>query len=521
MSQGEAGAVFPASVDPMTKEYILQIRNLSMSFPGIQALSSVRLDVERGSVHALMGENGAGKSTLAKILAGFYLPDAGEILYRGRRIRFRGPHDALRQGISMIHQELLPFPDLTVTENIFMGRESASPLLGWLNKRQMNREAAQVLERLGVRLLPLKKMKELRVAEMQAVEIAKALIHRAEVIIMDEPTSAISQPEVEALFEVIRDLQRQHVAVIYISHRMDEVFRIADAVTILRDGCDVAAHPIDRLSPDRLIALMVGRELTGNPPPSSAIPGDVALRVSGLTRAGEFQDVHFEVRRGEILGIAGLMGAGRTELACALFGLAPPDAGEIQVQGRSLRIVHPRDALANGIAMVNEDRKGYGLVMKMSVKHNLTLASLRICCRRLWIDRRKENSVADDRIRAFSIRTLSRNQRVAYLSGGNQQKVVIAKALLSNPDVLILDEPTRGIDIGAKAEVFAIIRGLAEAGKAVIMISSELPEILSLSTRILVMQEGRITAQLDPRQTTQEEIMRYAMPGRKGRKSDA
>jgi inositol transport system ATP-binding protein len=505
----------------MEKQYVLQARNLTKSFPGVQALSGVKLDVEKGAVHALMGENGAGKSTLMKILAGFFPPDSGEVLFRGKRLRLRSPHDALRQGISMIHQELLPFPELTVAENIFMGRELVFSAMGWLKKRPMQREASRLLDRLGVRISPWRKMKELSVAEAQSVEIAKALIHHAEVIIMDEPTSAISRSEVDALFQVVRDLKRQGVAVIYISHRMDEVFDIADTVTVLRDGCCIATHEIGSLDPDRLVALMVGRELAAASPCASASPVSVALKVCGLTRTGKFADVNFELGRGEILGMAGLMGAGRTELANALFGLAPADQGEIRIQGRSVRIAGPRDAIAHGIALVSEDRREFGLVGQMSVKHNLTLSSLQKYCRASWIDRRKENRVTDDCIRTFAVRTPDRNQRAAYLSGGNQQKVVLAKALLSEPDILILDEPTRGIDITTKVEIHRIITDLARAGKAVLMISSELPEVLSLSTRILVMQGGRITAELDPRQATQEEIMKKAMPVREGERHDA
>ena len=498
----------------MASEYVLQVRDLSKSFPGVQALSDVKLDIVRGTVHAVMGENGAGKSTLMKILAGFYLPDEGKILYKGRRITLHSPHDALRLGISMIQQELLPFPEMTVTENIFIGRECAGPVIGWLNKRRMHREGKQLLGTLGVQLSPEKKMKELRVAEMQTVEIAKALVHRAEIIIMDEPTSAISETEVGALFDVILDLKRQGVAVIYISHRIEEVFRIADTVTILRDGHFVAAHGIGELDPDRLITLMVGRKVPKAWPQSPAPQGEVALTVHHLTRHGHFQDVSFELRRGEVLGIAGLMGAGRTELAEALSGLSPADDGEIQAHGRSTPIKSPRDALAQRIAMVSEDRHKYGLIPFMSVTHNLTLSSLRKCCRMFWIERQKENRAADCQIRTFAIRTPDRSQKVVYLSGGNQQKVVMARTLLTEPDILILDEPTRGIDVGAKAEIYGIIADLARTGKAIIMISSELPEILLLSSRILVMREGKITAELDPRRTTQAEILKYAMPSR-------
>jgi inositol transport system ATP-binding protein len=505
----------------MEKNYVLRVRNLTKSFPGVQAVSEVTVDIERGAVHALIGENGAGKSTFVKILAGFHAPDAGEILFNRARITLRDPHDALRRGISIIHQELLPFPELTVTENMFMGHELSYPFVGWLKKRAMHREAARVLERLGVRVSPLRKMRELRVAEMQAVEIAKALVHRSEIIIMDEPTSALSAPEVEALFGIIRDLKRQGVAVIYISHRLDEVFRIADVVTVLRDGRCAGTLETGKLNAAQLIALMVGRELAAGPPDTHPLPGSVALSVRGLARRAVFSGVDLDLHRGEILGIAGLMGAGRTDLACALSGLAPADGGEIRVNGRSVRISSPKDAIANGISMVSEDRREYGLVLNMSVKQNITLSSLRSCSRFFWVDRQRENRFVDDRILAFSIKTPGRDQKAAHLSGGNQQKIVIAKALSTEPDILILDEPTRGIDIGAKAEIHGMVRDLARAGKAVLLISSELPEILALSTRILVMREGRLTAELDPRRTTQDEIMKYAMPSPAARNSDA
>ena len=492
-------------------QFALQVRNLSKSFSGVTALAEVCLDVARGSVHALMGENGAGKSTLMKILAGLEQPDAGAIWVRGRTVRIRHPHGALRLGIAMIHQELLPFPELTIAQNIFMGAEPTS-FPGWIDRATLNTNAARLLQRLGVNLSPTRKMKRLSVAEMQAVEIAKALAHRAEVIIMDEPTSALSEREVAALFGVIRDLQKQGVAVIFISHKMDEVFRIADTITVLRDGRYVASHPASELNSTRLIQLMVGREVNAASARAAALTREVALSVRGLTKAGKFRDIHFEVRRGEVLGIAGLMGAGRTEVVNAIYGLAPADAGEIHVHGRRARINCPADAMAHGIGLVSEDRKKHGLVLKMSVKHNVTLASLRRCCRGGWIQRRRENAIADEQVRAFAIKSAGRDQRVNLLSGGNQQKVVLAKTLLNDPSILILDEPTRGIDIGAKAEVYALISQLAREGRAIIMVSSELSEVLALSDHLLVMREGTIAAKLDPRRASQEEILRHAMP---------
>jgi len=491
---------------------VIQIRDVSKSFPGVKALENVCLDVRPGSVHALMGENGAGKSTLMKTLIGLYQPDGGHILLKGTSVRFRNPHEALRAGISMIHQELLPIPDLTVAENICLGQEPTCGFPGWLDRRAMNRRAEELLARLGVAIAPSRKMRALSVSEMQTVEIAKALAHNAEVIIMDEPTSAISDREVDALFEVIGDLKRRGVAIVYISHKMDEIFRIADTITVLRDGRYVATHDARDLDRERLIALMVGRELGAEFPKSSATLGETALEVRGLTREGKFRDVSFQVRRGEILGIAGLMGAGRTELVSAIFGLAPAETGEIRIGGQPVKIACPRDAIQHGIGMVSEDRKQYGLVPMMSVKENVTLANLRRYCRAGWIERRKENIAADEQIGIYSIKARDRNQTAGSLSGGTQQKIVVAKALLTEPDVLILDEPTRGIDIGAKSEIYAIIAKLAAEGKAIIMVSSELPEVLGLSHRILVMCEGVVTAELDPRRTTQEEVLHYGMP---------
>ncbi|MCX6903068.1 MAG: sugar ABC transporter ATP-binding protein [Verrucomicrobia bacterium] len=496
----------------VVEPFALQVRNLSKSFPGVRALDNVSLEVAPGTVHAVMGENGAGKSTLMRILAGLDQPDAGEIRLKGRPAQFRTPYDALKLGLTMIHQELLPFPEMTVAENIFMGQEPTLGFLGWIDRQTLHQEARRLLERLGVRLPPARKMGELSVAEMQTVEIAKALVHRAEVIIMDEPTSAISEREVEALFRVIRDLKAQGVAVIYISHKMDEIFRLADVVTVLRDGHRVASHNIAELNESKLINLMVGRELKAVFPETPARLGQVALAVRGLSRAGKFREVNFELRQGEILGLAGLMGAGRTELAKAIYGLEPAEAGEIWVHGRRVRMNSPRQAIASGLGMVGEDRKKDGLVLMMSVQHNLTLSSLRKCCRGWFINRRQERKVADDQIRMFAIKTPHRDQPARFLSGGNQQKVVMAKTLLTDPAILILDEPTRGIDIGAKAEVYAIISQWARAGKAILMISSELPEILALSHRILVMREGTIAAELDARRTSQEEILQYAMP---------
>jgi inositol transport system ATP-binding protein len=486
---------------------ILEVNQLTKSFAGVRALVDAKLVVEAGKVHVVMGENGAGKSTLMKVLAGLHTPDSGQILVQGEPLHLRNPHDALRRGIAMIHQELMPFLDLSVAENIGIGREPCRWFPGWIDRAAMHREAETLLARLGVPIDPARRMGDLSVAEMQTVEIVKALGHKASVIIMDEPTTALSAREVTALFQVIEDLKKAGVAIIYISHKMAEIFRVADTITVMRDGRHITTRPAWLLDESELIRLMVGRD-----PVERAIkkptPGETALEVRDLESSGKFHNISFTLKRGEILGIAGLMGAGRTELAHAIYGLEPADSGEIRIHGKPTHIPTPAVALAAGIALVGEDRKRHGFVPKMSVRENLTLSSMK----RGWIHQRAERALADEQIRAFDIKVSSHDQPVEKLSGGNQQKVVIAKAVLTNPDILILDEPTRGIDIGAKGEIHALITRLARSGMAVLLISSELPELLALSDRLLVMREGELTAELDPLHTTEEEILRHAMP---------
>jgi inositol transport system ATP-binding protein len=497
---------------PIAGVSVLQARNVSKSFTGVKALVDVSLTLWPGEVHALMGENGAGKSTLMKVLAGLHRVDSGEILLRGRPIVLRSPQDAIRNGIAMIHQELMPIPDLTVAENILLGHEPASRLPGWIDRRAVQSEARRLLDLLEADLPATRKMRRLSVAEMQTVEIAKALGQNASVLIMDEPTAAISDREVEALFNVIAMLKRRGVALVYITHKMDEVFRIADTITVLRDGSHVGTYPAAEIDRQTLIALMVGRPLGSVVPRPAAPKGGTALSVRGLGRRGAFHNVSFEVRQGEILGITGLMGAGRTELVSAVFGLAPADAGEIRVAGRRVRIRRPDDAIRCGIGMVTEDRKGFGLVPTMSVRHNMTLASLADCCSGPFIRHAKEAALVAAGIRAFAVKTADGQQAVSQLSGGNQQKVVIARSLLAGPSILILDEPTRGIDVAAKTEVYALVAQLAQQGKSIVLVSSELPEVLALSDRLLVMRQGSIAAELNPSSTSQEEVLRYAMP---------
>ena len=496
----------------MTAAPILEACNVSKAFAGVKALADVSLVLRSGETHALMGENGAGKSTLMKILAGLCRADSGTILLGGQPVVFRSPQDAIRSGIAMIHQELMPIPDLTVAENILLGREPASRLGGWIDRRALCNEARRLLDLLEVDLPVHRTMRRLSVAQMQTVEIAKALGQNARIVIMDEPTAAISDREVEALCKVIATLKQRGVAVVYITHKMDEVFRIADTITVLRDGSRVETCPAGRLDRQTLIALMVGRPL-GTAISRPAAPGDeTALSVHALGRNEAFHDVSFNLRRGEVLGITGLMGAGRTELVSAIFGLAPADRGEIRVAGRPVRIRRPADALRCGIGMVTEDRKVFGLVHTMSVKHNMTLASLAACCLGPFVRHGKEAAAVEAGIRAFAIKTSGGGQAVGQLSGGNQQKVVIARSLLAGPSIVILDEPTRGIDVGAKAEIYALIARLVREGKSIVLVSSELPEALSLSDRLLVMRQGSIAAELDPSRTSQEEVLKHAMP---------
>lgn len=493
----------------MASTPLLQVEGLTKEFPGVRALDDVRLEVAAGSVQAVMGENGAGKSTLMRILAGMETADSGVVLFKGRPYAPKHPRQAMDLGVSMIHQELLPFPELSVAENIFMGREPIKRF-GRIDRERMKRDAAALLGRVGAAIDPARRMGDLGVADMQLVEIAKAMGHRAELLIMDEPTSALSSREVDALFRVMAEIRASGVAIIYVSHRFEEIFRIADEITVLRDGRSAGRARADSMDEARLIALMVGREIKTHGG-HRAKAGERILEVRHLSRPRAFEDVSFHVNEGEIVAIAGLMGAGRTEVLRAIYGLSPSRSGEILIRGARARIQSPRSALAHGIAMVPEDRKREGLVGGMSVKDNLTLTSLGRCCMGPFVSAPAENRAADQQISALGIRAPSRDTPVNFLSGGNQQKVAIGKALLAEPEILLLDEPTRGIDIAAKAEVHAIIRRLAMAGKAIVVVSSEMPEIFALADRILVMREGRLAGELDPGQASQEDVMSLAM----------
>lgn len=493
----------------MSENDILLIENISKSFPGVKALNDVSLTVRRGTIHALMGENGAGKSTLMKILDGIYTPDSGQIIFQGQPVTIDNTQTALKLGISMIHQELSPIPHMTVAENIFLGREPIGRF-GLINKRQLNANTRALLNRLEINIDPESLMKDLSVANTQMVEIAKAISYEASLIIMDEPTSAITEREVTHLFSMIRSLKVKGVTIIYITHKMDEVFQIADEITVLRDGKHVATVPATRTNKVGLITMMVGRELTEMFPKEVAPIGEVVLSVRNLTRAGVVEDVSFDLRRGEILGIAGLMGAGRTTVIESIFGIQKIDSGEIIIKGKKTQINVPADAIKNGLALLTEDRKQTGIMGVLPVRDNMMIASLPSYEKKGFLDSRLMEETYKQEKGRLDIKSPSMHQLIKLLSGGNQQKVLVSRWLLTSPDILILDEPTRGIDVGAKAEIHRLMSKLAQEGKAIIMISSELPEILGMSDRILVMHEGRVGGIFERKEATQESIMQAA-----------
>jgi inositol transport system ATP-binding protein len=490
------------------KVFALEMREITKSFPGVKALDGVSFNVKKGSVHALMGENGAGKSTLMKILAGIYKPDKGELFLKGQKVEFNNPREALNDGISMIHQELSFISELTVADNIFLGREPCYGKSRVMNKKEQRKRVLELFHQFRIDLDPDKKMAALSVSDRQMVEIVKAISNHAEIIVMDEPTSAITDREVEKLFEIINMLTSQGRSIIYISHKMDEIFKIADEITVLRDGCFIDSKQAADLNQDILISLMVGRELKNVYQTKSAKSESVFMEVKNLTRKGSFENISFTVHKGEVMGIAGLVGAGRTEVVESIFGVHPPHSGEIYINRKKVVHKHPKHAINNGIALVTEDRKQTGLNLTGSVRDNISLVNLRkYSFFKNIISQKDENRVVDEHIQALKIKTPNRNMAVKNLSGGNQQKIVIAKWLLNNPDILILDEPTRGIDIGAKAEIYKIISDFTSSGKSVIVISSEMPELFGTCDRIIVMSEGRLTGEFTRKEFDQEKIM--------------
>ncbi len=492
---------------------VVALSGIGKSFPGVRALDGVSFDVRPGEVHALLGENGAGKSTLIKILSGVYQPDEGEIRINGDDVRFDSPNEAQRAGIATIYQELLLFPELTVAENIFMGHAPRNRW-GGIDWRTMRRQAREILASLNIHDLDeTAVVGSLTVGNRQRVEIAKALSHDARVLIMDEPTAALTEHDVERLFRIVHLLRDRGVGIVYISHRLEEVFVVADRVTVLRDGSYVDTRPVSETTHEDLIAMMVGRRIDNLFPKLEAALGEPVLELRALTRLPNTHDVSLTVRAGEILGLAGLVGSGRSELAQVIFGITPPDSGEILLDGKPITVKSPGDAKKRGIAYVPEDRGLQGLVRPMRLFANATLAVLDRVSTGSFLDGKAERTLARDAMAKLSIRASSVEQVVDKLSGGNQQKVVLGKWLATEPRVLIMDEPTRGIDVGAKSELHRLMSELAQTGIAIIMISSELPEVLAMSDRILVMREGRVVAEMARADATQEAIAGAMMGG--------
>ncbi|AKG71789.1 MULTISPECIES: sugar ABC transporter ATP-binding protein [Serratia] len=489
--------------------YVLEAEGISKQFPGVKALDNVSLKIKPGSVHALMGENGAGKSTLMKCLIGIYRPDAGTIKVKGQPVTFNDTLAALHSGISMIHQELNLVPHMTVAENIWLGREPAK--LGFVNHEELNRKTRELLAHLKIKLDPETQLGTLSIANQQMVEIAKAVSYNADVLIMDEPTSALTEGEVVHLFAIIRELKQQGKGIIYISHKMDEIFAITDEVSIFRDGTSIASDKTENLTKQSLITMMVGRELTQMFPKFNNNIGEEVLRVAGLRRSGWFHDISFAVKRGEILGVAGLVGAGRSEVMESLFGMHPAEGGEIYIEGLPVKIDSPSKAIEQGLAFLTEDRKKSGLFLVLSVVENMSIVNLSAyTSKNGFVSQTQMAKDCMEQISKLNIKTPTMDQIINNLSGGNQQKVLIARWLLAQPKILILDEPTRGIDVGAKAEIYRLISELAHRGVAIILVSSELPEILGMSDRVMVMHAGRITGILDKDEADQEKIMALA-----------
>ena len=487
---------------------LLEVHHLTKSFGGVHALKDVDFKLRSGEIHALLGENGAGKSTMIKLMTGIYQPDAGEMLLDGQPVHFANTHAAQAHGVVAIYQEPSLFPDLDIAENIFVGRQPTRR--GRIDWARMYADAEDLLHRLGVALDPRTKARALSVAQMQLVEIARAISIQARVLIMDEPTSSLTLGEIEDLFVIVRQLRAQGTSIIFISHHLEELFALCDRVTILRDGTYVGTRSMAEITTDGLIQMMVGRTLDELFPKQAVPPGEVVLEVAGLGVAGNFADVSFSLRRGEILGMAGLIGAGRTEVARALFGVDRATSGTIKLDGSPVTITSPQAAMELGIGYVPEDRKLHGLVLEMSIADNITLPELPNFARLGWLDAGREHHAAANGVQALEVRMSSVDQPVGQLSGGNQQKVVLAKWLGTKPRVLILDEPTRGIDVGTKAAVHRLMSTLAAQGMAILMISSELPEVLGMSDRILVMREGRVTGHFSRAEATQERLMMAA-----------
>ncbi len=493
------------------KQPIVEMINISKSFPGVKAVDNVSLKIYGGEVLGLLGENGAGKSTLMKILFGAHQKDEGKILVNAKEVEIKNVKDSQRLGISGIYQELSVLPNLKVYENIFLGMELKKGI--HLDKKSMIDQSRKVLKSLGVKIDPVSYLNQLSVGERQIVEIGKALLRNSKVLIMDEPTTALTPDEVEHLFKIVEHLKSNGIAIVYISHKMDEIFRICDRVMVLRDGKFVGEKKINETTKDEIVSMMVGREISDYFPYEKAKGSDVALKVENLSCKGKFQDVSFELKKNEILGFFGLLGAGRTELAKGIFGAYGNTEGNLYIEGRKVEIRSPKDAIKNGIVYLSEDRKSEGLITKLSVIFNLSLSTLqnyeKPITRRL--DRKKELKDFQKMVEKLSIKVSSPEEPIKNLSGGNQQKILIAKWLLSNPKIMIIDEPTRGIDVGAKREIYSLLNNLKNSGKAIMLISSEMEELLGISDRIAVVYKGRIVKILSRDEATQEEIMKYAI----------
>ncbi len=494
----------------MDQDTLLEVKHISKSFPGVKALDDVSFSAKAGSVHVLCGENGAGKSTLMKIINGLYPPDSGETFIHGEKVQIDSPIRAGELGISMIFQELNYIPEMTIMESLFVGRWPKTPF-GRVDWKAIRRRTVDLLEQEGLRFAPDTRLKDLTISNLQMLEFLKAISRDADIIIMDEPTSSITNKEIETLFEKIHDLRARGKAIVYISHKMDEIFRIADEISILRDGKVVDTRPKDQLDIDTVITLMVGRALGQGYPKEDVRHGDVVLEVEHFSGPSGFNDLSFNVREGEIVGFAGLVGAGRTETVRALFGLDEHTAGTVKVRGKTGRIRGVQDSIRRGIAMLSEDRRRFGIVPVRDVKENVTLASLGQFFRSGHLNKSKERRAVEDICGRISVKMSSIDTAVSTLSGGNQQKVVLSKWMLREPDILILDEPTRGIDVGAKFEIYKLMTNLVKEGKSIIMVSSELPELIGMCDRIYVMAAGKITGELKRPEFSQEAIMRYAM----------
>lgn len=491
------------------------MRGISKSFPGVKALDDVTIKVRPGTVHALMGENGAGKSTLMKCLFGIYKMDAGEVYLQGDKVVIENADEALHKGIAMVHQELQPIPERSIAENIFCGRFPTTKIgpIQIINHKKMYEEAESLLKEVRMEYNPKAKLGTLSISQMQSVEIAKAVSMEAKVVIMDEPTSSLTDNEVEALFRIINDLRDKGVSIIYISHKMDEILQISDEVSIMRDGQYVGTWHASELTTDMIISKMVGRELTNVYPPKNNVPGDVILEVNNLNSIlpKSFKDINFKLRKGEILGLGGLVGAQRTELMEAIFGVRHIQSGEVLYKGERLQVKRPKDAIKHGIGLITEDRRGTGIFGVLPISDNVAIASLdQYLDAKIVLNNKKINKLVNDNVAKLSIKTPSNKTLIQSLSGGNQQKVIISRWLANDPDILIMDEPTRGIDVGAKYEIYQIMIELAKQGKAIIMISSEMSELIGMSDRIIVMCNGRITGEVTGDEASQENIMQFA-----------